>query len=96
MRDVLRQPVAALRKRLRLGVDAANLLMLAVGHQIVVDAQADLATDGQMGHPHEHIQGVGHPAIGRVLDGDDAKIDVLPVDLSKTAEILPTGMNSTA
>ncbi len=41
VRQVLAQPVAALRQRLRLAVDAANHLLLAVGQQIVVDPAAE-------------------------------------------------------
>ena len=45
LRQVLAQPVAALRKGLRLGVDPAHLAPLAPAEQAVVDSQPDLGPD---------------------------------------------------
>ena len=59
VRQVLAQPVAALRQRLRLAVDAANLLLLAVGQQVVVDPQPNLGADLQLRQAHEHVERVG-------------------------------------
>jgi len=79
LRHVLAQPVTALRQRLRLAVDAADLRLLAVGQQVVVHADADLGTDPDLRHADEHVERVGHPPVGRVLQRHDAEIDVLAV-----------------
>ena len=81
VRHVLGQPVAALRQRLRLAVDAANLLLLAVGHQVVMNLQPHLGADHQVRHAQEHVERVGDPAVGRVLHRHDAEIDVAAIDL---------------
>ena len=48
LRQVLAQPVAALRQGLRLGIDAADLAPLAAAEQAVMDAQPDLGADLQV------------------------------------------------
>ena len=47
----------------------------------MVDPQPDLGADLQVGQLDEHVERVGDPAVGRVLEGDDAELDVPPVDL---------------
>ena len=47
----------------------------------MVDPQPDLGADLEARQADEHLQGVGDPAVGRVLQGDDAELDVTAVDL---------------
>ena len=81
LRQVLAQPVPALRQRLRLGVHPADLAPLAAAEQVMVDPQPDLGADLDARQADEHVQGVGDPAVGRVLQGHDAELDVAAVDL---------------
>ena len=46
-----------------------------------MDAEPDLGADLQPGQPHEHLERVDDPAVGRVLQRHDAELDVPAVDL---------------
>ena len=81
LREVLAQPVAALREGLGLGIDPPDLAPLAASEQAMVNPQPDLGPDLQVGELDEHLERVGDPAVGRVLQGDDAELDVPAVDL---------------
>ena len=81
LREVLSQPVAALGEGLGLGVNPANLAPLAPAEQAMVYAELDLGPDLDVGQLDEHLERVGDPAVGRVFQGDDAELDVPPVDL---------------
>ena len=67
VRNVLAEPKPALRKGLRLAINAANHLLIAIGEQVMVDRQPDLGTNLQLRQAHEHVEGVGDPAIRRIL-----------------------------
>ena len=47
----------------------------------MADPEPDLGADLQAGEPHEHVEGVGDPAVGRVLQRDEPELDVAAVDL---------------
>ena len=79
--QVLAQPVPALRERLRLGIDPLDLPPLAPAEQAMVDPEPDLGADLQAGEPDEHLERVDDPAVGRVLQRDEAELDVPAVDL---------------
>ena len=81
LRQVLAQPVPALREGLGLRVDPLDLAPLAPAEQAVVDPQPDLGPDLQARQPDEHLERVGDPAVGRILQRDDPELDVAAVDL---------------
>ncbi len=73
-RHVLLQPAAALRERLRMPADAADVAEHGhAAHQVLVDAQLDLADDLER-RGQEHVERVVDRAFGRVLDRHDAEI----------------------
>src|SRR5262249_39395572 len=78
--DVLAQPVTALRQRLRLTIDAADLRLAAVGKQVVMDSQPDFRADFDLWQPCEHVEGIGDPAVGRGFQRDNSVIRVPAVD----------------
>ena len=53
-------------------------------------SQPDLGTDLELRHPHEHVERVGDPAVGGVLQRHDAEIDVAAVDFLEHRRMLPT------
>ena len=81
VREVLAEPVPALRDRLGLRIDAADPAPLAEADEAVADPKADLGLDLEAGLADEHVEGVGDPAVGRVLQRDDPEVDVAAGDL---------------
>ena len=77
--QVLGQPIAALRQGLRLAVDLAHVGPRALAQQRMVDSQLHFAANPHP-HPREHVERVGHAAVGRVLDRHQPEIRLLPVD----------------
>jgi len=81
LRDVLAQPVPALRERLRLAVNPADFGLVAVRQQVVVHAHPHLGANANLRHADEHVKRVGDSAVGRVFQGHHAEVDVTAVDL---------------
>src|SRR5262249_17786176 len=80
VRDILTEPISALRERLRLGVNAADFCLLAISQQVVMNAKPDFSTNLELRQSHEHVQGVGHPSVGGVFQGHHTKISVAAID----------------
>ena len=79
-RQVLVEPAAALRQRLRVRADAHDALeRIHAPHQAVVDPQLDLAADLQRAGD-EPIERVGDRALGGILDRDHAEVGVARLD----------------
>ena len=45
-----------------------------------MNLQADFRTDFQLRQTQEHVEGIGNPPIGRVFQGDNAKIGMAAVN----------------
>ena len=75
-RQMLIQPLTALRQRLRMRADAHDLLQaLHAAHQVLTDAQLDFAADLQR-RVQEHVERVVDRAFGGVLDRHHAEVGV--------------------
>ena len=80
-RQVFVQPAAALRERLRVRAHATDVAEHRhASHQVLVDAQLDLAADLER-RAQEHVEGVVDRAFGRVLDRHHAEIGGAGFDL---------------
>ena len=79
VRHILAQPVTALRQRLGLAVDAPNLLLLAVGQQVMVNLQANLRTNRQLGQAQEHVQRIGHAPVRGILQRHHTEVRVAAI-----------------
>ena len=73
--EMAREPVAALRQRLRSAVHLADLGPVAGGEKMVVDPQRHLRADLDR-EPEEVVERVGDPAVGRVLQRHHAVVGV--------------------
>ena len=73
-RQVFREPVAALRQRLAVRIDAADAGEgVGVGQEVLADAQQHFAADEKR-RGGEAVQRVRHHAFGRVFHRDDAVV----------------------
>ena len=79
VRQVPRQPIAALRQRLRLAVDGAHVVARADAEQAMVNPQRQLAANSH-GRAREAIERVGDAAVGRVLHRHDAELRLAAFD----------------
>src|SRR5690606_23352654 len=73
-RQVLIEPVPALRKRLLMRTDSHDLLEpMHTPHQVLMDAQLDLTADLER-RGNEHVERIVDGSFRRVLDRDDAEV----------------------
>ena len=87
-REVLRDPHAALRERLRMRVDGGDVReRLRAREQAVRDRKHVLLADQEIAF-EERVRGHAHGALGRVLERDDAVVASLLCTASKTASMV--------
>ena len=73
-RQVSREPLRALRQRLRVRIDLAySLDGRFLRQEVLLDAQLDFAADRKLGRIHE-VERPADGTLGRVLDGNDGVI----------------------
>ena len=77
---MLRQPIAALRQRLRLAVDRLHAVSRADAQQAMMNSQRQLAADAHV-RPREAIERVRDAAVGRVFHRHDAELGLPALDL---------------
>ena len=83
LRQVLAQPVAALRQGLRLGIDPPDLAPVGPPQQAVMNPQPHFGADLDVGELDKHVERVGDPAVGRVFQRHQAELDVAAIDVFK-------------
>ena len=81
LRQVLAQPVPALRQAWALEYTRRTWPHSHAPEQAMMHPHPDLGADLDARQADEHLQGVGDPAVGRVLQGHDAELDVTAIDL---------------
>ncbi len=73
---ILADPMPALGQSLGLRVDPLHLPPLGPAEQAVMNPEPNLGPNLQAGESHEHVERVGDPAVGRVLQRHDPELHV--------------------
>ena len=45
-----------------------------------MNSQPDLRANNDVGQFDEHVEGVGHAAVGRILEGNQSKLNMAAID----------------
>lgn len=66
-----------------LAVNAPDVLLVALGHQVVVNLKPYFVRNDHLWHAQEHVEGVSDTAISGIFHGYHAKIDVAALNFFK-------------